>query len=176
MPRTPLQALGFLLGFWVALLLSPLTIELARADDGRASPFAELEASLLSEVNAVRARHHLIPLRRNTELDAVARSHSDDMARRGYLSHHSPEGTNPVDRIFGGGVAGFTLAAENLGKTNRGDPNREIVQSWLRSPDHRRNLLSPPFNTTGIGIARSGDGSLVYTQIYITIPRDGSAR
>lgn len=174
MPRTLLQAAGFLLGFWVALLLSPLTIELARAAGGDASPFADLEASLLAEVNAVRARHHLIPLHRSPELDAVARSHSDDMARRGYLSHQSPEGTNPVDRIFAGGIAGFTLAAENLGMTNRSDPNRQIVEGWLRSPDHRRNLLSPPFNTTGIGIARSSDGSLIYTQLYITYPKAGA--
>ena len=175
MPRTLLQATGFLLGFWIALLLSPLTIELARAADGNASPFADLEASLLAEVNAVRAQHHLIPLRRSPELDAVARRHSDDMARRGYLSHHTPEGTDPVDRIFGGGIAGFTLAAENLGMTNRPDPNREIVEGWLRSPDHRRNLLSPPFNTTGIGIARSSDGSLIYTQLYVTFPKAAAA-
>lgn len=171
MPRTFVQAAGFLLGFWIALLLSPLTIDLASASDRSAPPFADLEARLLAEVNAVRAQHHLIPLRRSPELDSIARSHSDDMARRGYLSHHTPEGTNPVDRIFAGGVAGFTLAAENLGMTNRPEPNREIVESWLRSPDHRRNLLSPPFNTTGIGIARSSDGSLIYTQIYITIPK-----
>ena len=37
--------------------------------------------------------------------------------------------------------------------------------------DHRRNLLSPPFNTTGIGIARAADGSLIYTQLYLTFPR-----
>jgi len=171
MPRTPLQAAAFLLGFGLALLLSPLRIELARAFDDHASALAELEASLLEEVNAVRAQHHLIPLQRSPALDAVARRHSDDMARRGYLSHETPEGRNPVDRIFEAGVEGFTLAAENLGKTNRGDPNREIVQSWLRSPDHRRNLLTPPFNTTGIGIARAADGSLLYTQIYITIPK-----
>jgi uncharacterized protein YkwD len=171
MPRTLLQAATFLLGFGIALLLSPMTLQTARADTVGGSAFAELEAQLLDEVNAVRARHYLIPLRRISELDRVARDHSLDMARRNYLSHDSPEGANPVDRITSGGVDGFTLAAENLGKTNRGNPNREIVQGWLASPDHRRNLLSPPFNTTGIGIARAADGSLVYTQVYVTVPR-----
>ena len=171
MPRTLLQAAAFLVGFGIALLLSPMTLQTARADTAGGSPFAELEAQLLDAVNAVRARHHLIPLRRIPELDRVARDHSLDMARRNYLSHDSPEGANPVDRITRGNLDGFTLAAENLGKTNRGSPNREIVQGWLASPDHRRNLLSPPFNATGIGIARAADGSLVYTQLYVTYPR-----
>jgi uncharacterized protein YkwD len=171
MPRTFSQGAAFLLGFAIAFLLSPMTVRLARADTAVGAPFAELEAQLLEEVNAVRARHTLIPLRRMPELDRVARDHSADMARRNYLSHDSPEGANPVDRITRGGVDGFTLAAENLGRTNRGDPNREIVHGWLASPDHRRNLLTPPFNTTGIGIARATDGSLIYTQVYVTYPR-----
>jgi len=170
-PRTPLQAAAFLLGLAIALFLSPLTVQIARADAADTPAFAALEARLMDEVNAVRARHHLIPLHRTDALDRVARDHSDDMARRNYLSHQSPEGANPVQRINRGGVTGFTLAAENLGKTNRGDPSREIVASWLASPDHRSNLLSPPFNTTGIGIARSADGFLIYTQVYVTYPR-----
>jgi uncharacterized protein YkwD len=170
MPRTLFQAIAFLIGFWIALSVSPLTVKAARANDG-ADQFAELETQLHAAVNAVRARHHLIPLQRSPELDQVAIRHSLDMARRNYMSHHSPEGSNPVDRIAQSGLSGYTLAAENLGKTNRRDPNREIVDSWLASPDHRRNLLTPPFNTTGIGIAISPDGSLIYTQVYITYPR-----
>ena len=171
MPRTFLQAAAFLLGFGIVFLLWPMTLEIARADTVGGAPFAELEAWLLDEVNAVRARHHLIPLQRMPELDRVALEHSSDMARRNYLSHHSPEGADPVDRITRGGVEGFTLAAENLGKTNRRDPGREIIRSWLSSPEHRRNLLTPPFNATGIGIARAADGSLLFAQVYVTYPR-----
>ena len=173
MPRTLGQAVAFLLGFWLALCLSPLRIDFARAASAgeRDAPIAELEAGLLHDVNAARAEHHRIPLRRLPELDRVARAHSTDMARRGYLSHDNPEGKNPVDRIREGAMPGFSLDAENLGITDRADPNREILQSWLASADHRRNLLAPPFNATGIGIAQAPDGSLLYTQIYLTYPR-----
>ena len=171
MPKNFVQGFAFLLGFGVILFLASLNAPFARGDAPPDDPFAALETALLAEVNAVRARHHLIPLTRSSALDEVARSHSDDMARRNYLSHENPEGSNPVDRIQRSEVSGFTLAAENLGKTNRSNPNTEIVQSWLASPDHRRNLLAPPFNTTGIGIARAGDGSLIYTQLYVTYPR-----
>lgn len=172
MPRTLLQAAAFLLGFGAALVFVSFAAPFARGDDSTTgSGFAALEADLFAEVNAVRAQHHLIPLERSPALDQVARGHSNDMARRNYMSHENPEGSNPVDRIQRGIVSGFTLAAENLGKTNRSDPNTEIIRSWLASPEHRRNLLAPPFNTTGIGIARANDGSLLYTQLYVTYPR-----
>jgi len=166
-----MQAAAFLLGFGVILFIASMSAPVARGDTPPDSEFAALEARLLADVNAVRSEHHLIPLVRSSALDRVARAHSEDMARRNYLNHVNPEGANPVDRIEQGQIGGFTLAAENLGKTNRGDPNSEIVRSWLASPDHRRNLLAPPFNTTGIGISRSPDGSLIYTQLYVTYPR-----
>jgi uncharacterized protein YkwD len=169
MPRTPLEAVAFLLGFWLALaLLQPIAAEASSpADPG----LARLEAELHVEVNAVRGQHHLVALRRAPELDAIARAHSADMAVRRYLAHDTPEGLSPVDRIARGGVSGFTLAAENAGLTSGSAPNREIVQGWLRSPLHRENLLAPAFNTTGIGIARAADGTLYYTQLYVTFPR-----
>jgi uncharacterized protein YkwD len=172
-PRTPAQAIGFLLGFGLALWLWPGTVKIARAND---APFGALEATLWQEVNAARARHHLIPLERRPDLDRIARAHSEDMARRGYLAHETPEGRNPLDRIQSDATPGFTLAAENVGTTNRPSPNHEILQSWLASPVHRRNLLSPPFNATGVGISRAPDGSLLYTQVYVSYPRYAGPR
>ncbi|MBW2494881.1 MAG: CAP domain-containing protein, partial [Deltaproteobacteria bacterium] len=83
----------------------------------------------------------------------------------------SPEGDNPVDRLQRAGIGDMHLAAENLGKTTQSNPSAEIVESWLRSPDHRGNLLAPALNFTGIGIARGIDGSLIYTEVYILVPR-----
>jgi len=171
-PRTLVQAAGFLLGLGIVLYVASLAVSpSARGDAGAPAASHPLEADLLAQVNQVRAAHHLIPLVRNPQLDAIARRHSDDMARRSYLSHETPEGANPVDRIQRGEMTGFTLAAENLGKTDERDPNAGILRSWLASPEHRRNLLAPPFNPTGIGIVRARDGSLIYTQLYVTIPR-----
>lgn len=167
MPRTLGQALAFLLGFWIALLLWPFA---SRADEA-APAFPSLEAELHAAVNAERAARRLIPLVRRAELDRVARAHSADMAQRAYLSHVSPEGLNPVDRLERGGIEGFSLAAENAGATSRADPNREILEGWLASPVHRENLHAPPFNATGVGVARAADGTFYYTQLYVTYPR-----
>ena len=169
MPRTPLQAAGFLLGLTLALWLSPLVVRAGPAlEEGRRDA---LEAALHAKVNRVREDRHLISLVRMPELDAVARAHSRDMAERHYLGHESPEGRNPVYRLQAGGIRGFSLAAENIGLTNRSEPTREILEGWLASLDHRQNLHAPAFNVTGIGVARRADGTLLYTQLYLTLPR-----
>jgi uncharacterized protein YkwD len=160
---------AFLLGLWLAFALSPLIVRTAAGAEP--SDLASLEADLLARVNRVRGDHHLVPLVRRSDLDRVALAHSNDMAQRGYFSHESPEGANPLDRLQQHGVTDMRLAAENLGKTTQSDPSAQIVRSWLQSPDHRSNLLAPALNFTGIGIARGADGSLIYTQVYILVPR-----
>ena len=169
MPRTPVQAIGFLLGLWLAFALSPLVVKTAASEEP--SNLASLESELLARVNRIRSDHHLVALVRRSDLDRVALAHSTDMAQRGYFSHHSPKGENVVDRLQQHGVTEMHLAAENLGKTTQSDPSAQIVTSWLRSPDHRANLLAPALNFTGIGIAQGADGSLIYTQVYILVPR-----
>ena len=168
MPRNLPQAIAFLLGFWIALLLSPFVTQAAGGDE---SPYAALESELYRAVNAERAARHLTALARRPELDRVARAHSADMASRSYLSHVTPEGVDPVGRLERGGVDGFSLAGENAGQTSKADPGREIFQGWLASPAHRENLHAPPWNATGIGVARAADGTYYATQLYLTFPR-----
>ena len=169
MPRTLVQGLAFVLGFWIALVLSPFCVRVARADE--IETHAALEAQFHAAVNGVRAQRHLIQLDRDRSLDEVARAHSADMASRRYLSHVNPEGRNPLERIQAAGISGFTLAAENAGQTSFADPNDEILRGWIASPDHRRNLYAPPFNRTGIGFARAADGTWYVTQLYVSVPR-----
>ena len=133
---------------------------------------ARMEAALHDAVNRFRAQHHKIPLQRRADVDAVARGHSADMAGRRYLSHETPEGRNWVDRLGAGRVEGFTMAGENVGMTTKPNPNDEILGGWIHSKVHLDNLLAAPFNTTGLGIARSADGTLYYTQLYLNFPRD----
>jgi len=167
-PRTPVQAALFVVGLWLALaLLGPLVAEGADAWDPE---LARMEQELHQSVNDFRRSQGLIPLTRDPALDAVARGHSADMAGRRYLSHENPEGLNWVGRLQRAGVEGFTMAGENVGQTNRAPANTEILEGWKHSPVHRKNLTARPFNRTGLGIARGADGTLYYTQLYLTFP------
>ncbi len=169
MPRTLGQGACFVLGFWIALALGgPLASRgVAEGEAG----LRQLEAGLHEGVNAFRSEQHLIPLRRRDDLDAVARAHSADMASRGFFSHVTPEGLDWVGRLERAGIEGFAMAGENVGQTSRKHPNTEILEGWKHSPVHRENLTARPYNATGIGIARAADGTLFYTQLYLSFPR-----
>lgn len=170
MPRTIGQAGWFLFGLWMVLvLLQPLGT--AASSTTTDVELAKLEGALHTAINDIRGQQGLLRLARDGALDGVARDHARDMATRGYLAHETPEGLTPPDRIKRGGVTGISLAGENVGTTSRLDPNREIVGAWMASPAHHDNIVAPAFNATGIGVARAADGSLYYTQLYVTKPR-----
>jgi uncharacterized protein YkwD len=169
-PRDFSSAGWFFFGLWLSLmLLGPLTAPWASAADPE---LVRMEAALHRSVNRFRSEQRLITLSRDPALDAVARAHSEDMVARHFFAHESPDGHNCVDRLERFGVQGFSLAGENVGMTNRPNPNQEILDGWLASPVHRENLTARPFNTTGIGIARAPDGTLLYTQLYVSFPRE----
>jgi uncharacterized protein YkwD len=169
-PRNLSTGGWFLFGLWLSFsLLGPLTAPWASAADPE---LARLEVALHRSVNRFRAEQRLIALTRDPALDAVARTHSEDMIARHFFSHESPEGHNWVDRLERSGIEGFALAGENVGKTNRAEPNQEILNGWLGSPAHRENLTARPYNATGIGIARAPDGTFFYTQLYLSFPRE----
>jgi uncharacterized protein YkwD len=151
------------------MLLGPLTAPWASAADPE---LARKEAALHRSVNRFRSEQRLIALTRDPAIDVVARAHSEDMAARRFFSHQSPEGHNWVDRLERFGIEGFSMAGENVGMTNRPDPNQEILNGWLTSPAHRENLTARPYNVTGIGIARGPNGTFLYTQLYLSFPRD----
>jgi uncharacterized protein YkwD len=127
------------------------------------------ETEILRLVNDERARHGLKPLGFAPRLAVMARGHSYDMAIRKYLSHDSPEGSTPADRIRGVGIS-YSQLGENIYMDDFRDldglPARAI-KGWLDSPEHRANMLSADFSATGVGIARSLDGKSYVTQDFI---------
>jgi uncharacterized protein YkwD len=127
------------------------------------------ESDILGRVNQERVRAGLKPLKFSARLAVVARGHSYDMALRHYLSHASPEGIGPAQRIKGEGLE-FAVAAENI----YADDYHELehlaeraVEGWLKSTEHRAALLSDKFTETGIGVAHSDDGKTYVTQDFI---------
>lgn len=154
--------LCFCAGFGAVLWLFLTPLEASARD----------ESAFLARINQLRAEHHLIELAASPELARVARAHAEDMARRGYLAHENPEGQNPLERTQAAGVSGFRLLAENIGaSTVSGDRLESIVTEWMRSHDHRENLLNPAFNTSGIAIVEAPDGRTLVVELYATYPR-----
>jgi hypothetical protein len=104
----PREAAALVFGFWLALtFVGPLGNPRADAVESQDSKprYAPLEARMHLAINGTRRKHNLVDLRREPQLDAIARAHSADMAARRYLSHDTPEGLNPVDRLERAGTA-----------------------------------------------------------------------
>ncbi len=107
------------------------------------------EREICKLTNLVRKKHGLGKLTIDTGLVATARDHSRDMKTHNFFAHESPvEGKQtPFDRAI---LFGTTANAENLAAGINNTP-AEVVQGWLESPGHRKNLLQPDMKRTGIG-------------------------
>jgi hypothetical protein len=126
------------------------------------------EAEILRLVNDERKRGGAPRLKSSQRLVLASRGHSYDMALRNYLGHDGPAGDTPAERVRGVGVDSATLA-ENIYKDRDPDDAKlaeHTVRAWLASHEHRANLLSRDFATTGIGIARAADGTGYVTQDF----------
>ena len=120
------------------------------------------ERAVLDATNAVRAQAGLPPLQADPRLVQAAREHSANMARHNTIGHTLDQGTF-VDRMRRAGYV-HTAAGENCAQ---GQPTPDAaVQSWMQSPGHRANLLSPKYTEIGIGIQAGAGGQKFYTQLF----------
>lgn len=120
------------------------------------------ELHLVELVNQERAAAGLDPLQADGQLAAVARSHSLDMARNRFFSHHSPNTGSMGDRLERAGVP-YRRAAENIAINNSIEAAH---QALMESPHHRHNVLNPEYSEIGIGVVRVGEQVLV-TQAFV---------
>lgn len=122
----------------------------------------KVRREMLAQVNAARQQAGLRPVRDNSRLDTAAQGHAEDMLARGYFDHRSPAGTTVRERSEAAGYA-WRAIGENIafGQTSVD----EVVATWLDSPGHRRNILSPDFTELGLGLAL-GQGKDGKYQVY----------
>ena len=140
----------------------------APSEDPRAA-----ERATLCLLNAERRKAGRRPLRSDAALRRAAVRHSDDMVERDYLEHRNPDGLDSHDRIVRAGYrlrpGGFSTG-ENLATGETGsDTPAVIVDGWMHSRGHRRNILRRSFDEIGIGIVPrylgGGDGA-TYTTTF----------
>lgn len=123
---------------------------------------AEYQKQILYYVNAYRLKHHLNPLKMVNVIALEAEKHSRDMA-----THVMPFGHNEFNRRIkrlSQQITGYNGGAENVAYYKL--DAKKLVDAWMASPGHRRNILGP-YNLTGIGIAHGKKGWAYYTQIFL---------
>lgn len=119
-------------------------------------------------VNAERQRRGLRPLDWDGNLVRLARYHSQNMARGGYLNHVDRDGLDLKGRAQALGLHGWKTLGENIAY-NQGfsDPTGFAVERWMVSQKHRENAMSGEYTHAAVGIARAADGTYYFTQVFM---------
>ncbi len=99
-------------------------------------------------VNEERNAAGLDPYDWNGDLALAAQLHAEDMNDQGYFSHESLDGRDFVQRIQDTGYDGGARG-ENIARGQRSA--EQVMQSWMDSDGHRRNILSEGSNEIGVG-------------------------
>jgi uncharacterized protein, YkwD family len=123
-----------------------------------------LENEVIRLVNVERSKAGLGALQANWQLSRIARYKSQDMINKNYFSHMSPTYGSPFKMIETFGIR-FSAAGENIAMGQR-TPS-EVMVSWMNSPGHRSNILSPAYTQIGVGLAKDASGRCYWTQQFI---------
>ena len=137
----------------------------------RAHADRALATEILRELNAFRLRHGRAPLRSSRGLATAAASHSQAMARLGFFTHESHDGSPFWKRVHRSyPVAGFRgwIVGENLLWATTVTASRAVA-AWARSPGHRANMLSRRWREIGISAVRASAAPGVYGGRDVTI-------
>jgi len=122
-------------------------------------------------LNAERAKAGLPALRSEQRLELASQRHSEDMVRRRFFEHRSPDGVDPQERMLAAGYPSTNaLTGENIAwATGPRASAAAIVRLWMHSPPHRQDILRPGFVEVGVGVAagaperpRSEDPAFTY--------------
>jgi len=105
----------------------------------------------------------------DSELCRLARMHSENMARHGFLSHVDQDGLDTSGRAASLSIVRWQALGENIAY-NQGfdDPAAFAVERWMSSDKHRDNILNAGFTHSGLGVARGADGRVFFTQVFLT--------
>ena len=109
----------------------------------------DFELEVLRLVNAERAAAGLAPLTLYNPLMMAARFKAQSMSNLGYFSHTSPVYGNFANisrEIFG---VPQRAMAENIANGQR--TPEAVMNSWMNSEGHRRNILNSTYTRIGIG-------------------------
>src|SRR5687768_15198444 len=113
-------------------------------DNGVQCPPTEAEGcGVLDIVNHERANAGVPALRYDPAPASAAQAHAADMVAQNYFDPTAPDGRDFSDRATAAGYRGFATG-ENIA---RGQANaEEVMNSWMTSAGHRKNILSPNSN------------------------------
>lgn len=118
------------------------------------------------KLNAIRAKRLLPQFRQDRRLQKAAQDFANLMGSKGLYGHDIGRGTDFKSRIFAVGYD--NSSGENLGVGYRSID--EALEGWLKSPDHRRNMLKPNYTLAGLAYGfNTSSRNPRYTHYWVLI-------
>ncbi len=126
----------------------------------------KLADEVVKLVNDYRGRQGLARVSSSPTLTKAAVWKSGHMARYNYFSHEdaAPASRSTGERLLACGYKGGSWA-ENIafGYTSA----REVMQGWVASPGHKKNLDNPTYKAIGVGAVKApGSGPIYWSQAF----------
>jgi uncharacterized protein YkwD len=119
-------------------------------------------AEQLQLVNDTRAKHGRKSLRACPRLDKAAQKYAEVMAKTWHFGHTGPDGSSPTVRAKRANYRGG--AGENIAAGY--NTNAAVMEGWIRSTGHYRNILSPRYKDAGFGAAIGKNGWIYWVQKF----------
>ncbi len=102
--------------------------------------------------NVTRSEHGVPELKESFLLNAVAVDRARDMFEKQYFDHVSPTGEKAADIAQKVGYR-YKRLGENIA-SGAFITNQKIINGWMQSPGHRKNLLSGEFEEIGVAVVK----------------------
>jgi uncharacterized protein YkwD len=130
-------------------------------------PGVRSREAVVSLTNNVRVFNGLATLSENQFLNTIAEERAKDMLEKQYFDHISPTGEQASDLAQRVGYP-YKVIAENIA-SGMFLTNQKIIDGWMQSPGHRKNILSPEVREIGVSVMKgrmSGQDTWVSVQIF----------
>lgn len=122
---------------------------------------ADYADEVIRLVNIERANNGLSPLSKRDDLTEYAQLRSTEIVSN--FAHERPDGSSPLEYVRT--LPNVRGSGENIAM-GYGTPE-SVMNGWMNSPGHRRNILSQNFKSIGVGCYKSG-GKTYWVQIFVS--------
>lgn len=124
-----------------------------------------MEEAILVNINTYRRSKGLVELQVAGSANQQAAEHSRNMATRAVPFGHDgfQQRVSNIVSVIGR----VSASAENVAYGQQ--TARQVVDGWLKSSGHRKNIEGN-YNLTGIGVYSASNGDMYFTQIFLKKP------
>jgi uncharacterized protein YkwD len=156
-----------------AVFVVPLLVP-GGAVAGRSSHLAltALELSTVDSINAFRVSNGVEPLSLSPALFGSATLHCEQMVEGGFFAHTNADGSSFASRVasfYPQGGHRYYGVAENLLWTPRPMSGQAMLAMWMKSPEHRANLLNPAWRQIAVAAVSVPSAPGVFEDEPVTV-------